>query len=123
MRCLVLLALMLLLMAPAKTEEPAITLKLTPQVGYEPLTVDVYMRVQPNYLNYMLCVDWDKAEWEELGQLGCWSLDGQYAAPSQYYTLKHLPDGDYRVRARLRQVHRDIITASQSINVIDTPFR
>ena len=114
---------MLLLVAPAKTEEPAITLRLNPQVGYEPLTVDVYMRVQPNYLNYMLCLDWDTTEWEELGQLGCWSLDGQYSAPSQYYTLKNLPAGDYRIRARLRQVHRDIMTVAQPIRVIETPFR
>ena len=113
----------LLIAAPAKTEEPAITVRLTPQTGFEPLTVEVYMRIQPNYLNYMLCLDWDKAEWEDLGQLGCWSLDGEYAAPSQYYTLKSLPAGEYHVRARLRQVHRDVYTALQTIHIIETPFR
>ena len=65
---------------------PAVTLTLSPLVGYAPLTTIATIRIDPNYENREVCIQWDDSD-GPVGR-GCWQLDGQYAAITQSYTIK-----------------------------------
>ena len=102
-----------------RADEPTITLSLNPLNGYEPLSTHVTLRIEPNYLNWQACV-----EWEGIPQkgYGCWSLDGQYERRTQDYDIKHLPACEYQVIARLYRVRSTHSTLAQTIRSLETPF-
>ena len=108
---------LLLIAAPAKTEEPAITLKLTPQVGFAPLTVYATIRIQPNWLNRAIRLEWES---DRIHASALWSVEGQYAPTAHYYVLKQLSADDYKVQATIIRVMDSTTTLAQSIRVLDT---
>ena len=108
----------LLLVAPAKTEEPAITLKLTPQVGYRPLSVKMRLSIKPDSRNVGWCLQWFQ---RNAGGRHCEPLKGQHARRIHLYTFKASQVGDYGVYAILFRMQGSEMTPIQSIHVIDNP--
>jgi len=93
----------------------ALQLTLSLHHGFAPLTVPMKLTIEPNYLNYLVCVEWDGPE----SGRSCWSLDGQYAARTHLYEIKALPTGQYAVRAQLFRVRETITTPIQPIQVLE----
>ena len=115
-----LIILFSLLCVPLLSADELITLSLDPMVGDEPLTVHATIRIDPHYLNYEVCVEWDGGPQEGRG---CWSLSGQYDHRTHYYDIKNLPAGEYTVLARLNQVRSSHVTPAQTVRSLETPFK
>lgn len=110
----------LTLAAPATSEPPAISLTLTPQVGYTPLTVDARVRTEPHYLNVGTCITWFQLGSEFPDGKSCViAYEGQYMPRLQFYTIKALRTGEYVVIASVIRVRDFENTPALPIRVLD----
>lgn len=108
--------LLVIAMTVALQAEPRIQLKLDANVGYAPLSINARILVEPSYLNTGVCLDWFS---QELEGRACWSVEGQYAARTQLYTIKSLPAGDYHVYATVLRVRDYEVTPAQAVRILD----
>jgi len=53
---------LLVLAAPSAPSAAPIALTVTPAAGYAPLTVNLKVTIEPNYLNTGACLQWSSAD-------------------------------------------------------------
>jgi hypothetical protein len=120
MRRLLPLTLLLVSTVSAAHSAPAITLQLNPQVGYQPLTVEAQLRVEPNYLNIGTCITWFQTGAEFPDGKSCQiTNEGRYLPRLTFYTIKALKAGDYDIVASVLRVRDFENTPTQHVKVLD----
>jgi hypothetical protein len=93
-----------------------IELKVSPTVGFAPLTVHTTITVERNYLNTDLCLAWG-SEYGESGQ-HCWHTEGQYIPVTTEFAIKSLSPGVYAFQASVAQGPRVLRSTPMRVEVV-----
>ena len=99
-------------------DKPAITLRISPQLGYAPLTIRIMVRVIQNPANRSLWLFW--SDDGEFWNSSAYQLDGERAPKTHYFirTLR-LPGWWYVYSTVIRSDGTTPKTALQKVNVLE----
>jgi hypothetical protein len=94
-----------------------VTIRVNPRLGMLPLTISIYVRVEPYAGNRELCVLWGMVE-EDMYSSSCVALDGMTARTSyQWYRTLRIP-GEWAIIAVIRRSDESVHRARITVTVI-----
>ena len=97
-------------------QDPSISLKLNPTVGFAPFSTRGTVTIPPHPSNRDWCLVWASSEGES--GLSCKPLEGERAPKTHQILLKDLSEGEYEVYAELGTIDGVKVSSKVQMRVL-----